>query len=124
MAFGAIALAAMLAACTGDNSFQKQAYALGKSYEGAQRGAITYIEVASPSSEVTAKIVNADKKAAPLVKDVLECAKSMLVAPPAPDDQAVALGLDATEALEAACQGKLSEALLAIDTLRNVIQEK
>ncbi len=114
----------LLTACSGDNSFQKQAYALGKSYELAQKGAITYIEVAQPSSDVTGKIAAADQKAAPLVKDVLACAKSMLAGePPAPEPAAAELGLDAEEAQEATCDGLLSEALLALNALRDVVNK-
>lgn len=124
--FGVLALAAglLLAACSGDNDFQKQAYALGQSYALAQRGAIVYMQTAEPSSEVTGKILRADQKAAPMVKDVLTCAKSMLAEPaPEPAPDAVELGLDGEEARAAECESLFSQALLALEALRNAVKE-
>lgn len=123
LAFAVLGLAALLTACSGDDAFQKQAYALGQSYALTQKGTITYLQVANPSDEVKAKINRADDMAAPLVKEVLECAKSLLGEPPAPEPGAVELGLDAREALEAKCEGYLSEALIALNALRGATQE-
>lgn len=122
--FGVLALAAglLLAACSGDNSFQQQAYALGQSYALAQKGAIVYMQTAEPSSETTGKILRADEKAAPMVKDVLTCAKSMLEPAPEPEPAAVELGLDGEEARAAECQSLMSQALLALDALRNAVR--
>lgn len=120
-----LAAGLLLAACSGDDAFQKQAYTLGKSYALAQKGAITYLEVAQPSQDVKDKINRADDKAAPMVIQVLECAKSMLAeeAPPAPPE-AVELGLDAEEAQAAECQGYLNEALQALNALRQATEEE
>lgn len=122
--FGVIALAAalLLAACSGDNAFQKQAYTLGKSYTLAQQGAITYMQVAKPSAAVTDKIAAADAKAAPMVKDVLLCAKSMLEPAPEPAPDAAALGLTGEEARAAECDSLLATALTALNDLRNAVK--
>lgn len=118
-----LGLAVALTACSGDDAFQKQAYALGQSYALVQKGAITYLEVAEPSQDVKDRINRADDKAAPLVKQVLECAKSMLGEPPAPEPGAVELGLEPEEALAATCEGYLSEAILALNAFRSTTQE-
>jgi hypothetical protein len=120
----AVAATLMLAAC--GSSYQEKAYTLGQSYELSQQAAIGYMEVAKPSSDVTGKIKDANDKAAPMVKEVLQCARDMLAAEEtgAVPAEAAALGLDADAALEAkeeACEGLLSKALLVIDALDGAV---
>jgi hypothetical protein len=122
----AVAATLMLAAC--GNSFQEKAYTLGQSYELSQQAAIGYMEVAKPSSEITGKIKNANDKASPMVKEVLECARDLLAAEEtgAVPAEAAALGLDADAALDAqeeACEGLLSKALLVIDALDGAVSD-
>lgn len=121
----AVAATLMLAAC--GNTFQEKAYKLGQSYELSQQAAIGYMEVAKPSSEITGKIADANAKAAPMVKEVLTCARDLLAAEEtgaAPAD-AAELGLDADAAIaakEEACEGLLSRALLVLDALDGAVK--
>jgi uncharacterized protein (DUF1501 family) len=121
-AFAAVGLALLLTGC--GTSFPEKAYKVGQSYELSQQAAISYIEVAKPSAEVTHKIKNANDKAAPMVKQVLSCAKSLVDETPAPE--ATALGLDADDALEAqeeVCEDLLSRALLLLQALDTTVKE-
>lgn len=122
LGFASIALALLITGCSGDDSFQKQAYALGQGYALAQKGAITYMEIGSPSAETALKIKKANDLAAPQVKSVLECAKSLLTPAPAAPEAATALGLSDKEALEAQCEGELAQALAALEMLRNAVK--
>lgn len=117
----AVAATLMLAAC--GSTFQEKAYKTGQAYELAQQGAIGYMEVAKPSAEVTGKIKAANDKAAPMVKDLLTCAKGLLQ-PPTVTPEAAALGLDADdvqEAEEEACEGLLSRATRAVQMLDDAV---
>lgn len=122
----ALAATLVLAACGSDSSLPDKAYKIGQGYALAQEGAIGYMEVAKPSSEITGKIRAANDKAAPMVKQALECAKEYVAAAqsPAVPAEAAALGLDAEdvlEAKEAACDGLLSRALKAVQMLDDAV---
>lgn len=119
------AAALLLAGCA--SSFPEKAYKLGQAYTLGQEAAITYIEVAKPSQEVKDKINAADDRAAPMVKQVLQCARDIVAAEQSgsvPDD-AAELGLSAGEALEAkeaACEGLLSRALTLMQALQTATE--
>lgn len=118
-------VALTIAGCAGDDStrsFQKQAFALGETYIAVQKGAIIYLQTANPSQATKDKINAADDKAAPMVKDVLSCAKSLSAPPPPPPATAVELGLSGEDAAEAECQGKLSQALAAVNDFRDAVK--
>jgi hypothetical protein len=123
MRFLAIAAIGLLLTACG-TTFPEKAYKVGQSYELSQQAAIGYMEVAQPSAEVTGKIKNANDKAAPMVKQVLNCAKSLVAGETSPE--AAALGLDTDTALaaqEEVCEDLLSKALLLLQALDTTVKE-